>query len=144
MTWRCLQYTGGTTGKPKAAMLSHANLTSTISIYKIWGDAQRLTEPGTDKVICVLPLFHIYALTSVLLRGLRDGNEILLRMRFDVETTLRDIEVKRATAFPGVPTMWIALGQHARHRDSGIFPPCASSAPAAPAFPSRWRRGFIG
>jgi long-chain acyl-CoA synthetase len=104
-----LQYTGGTTGKPKAAMLSHANLTSTISIYKLWGDAQRLTEPGTDKVICVLPLFHIYALTSVLLRCLRDGNEILLRMRFDVETTLRDIEVKRATAFPGVPTMWIAL-----------------------------------
>ena len=104
-----LQYTGGTTGKPKAAMLSHANLTSTISIYKIWGDAQRLTEPGTDKVICVLPLFHIYALTSVLLRGLRDGNEVLLRPRFDVDTTLRDIEVKRATAFPGVPTMWIAL-----------------------------------
>ena len=104
-----LQYTGGTTGKPKGAMLSHANLTSTISIYKIWGDAQRLTEPGSDKVICVLPLFHIYALTAVLLRGLRDGSEILLRMRFDVETTLRDIEVKRATAFPGVPTMWIAL-----------------------------------
>jgi long-chain acyl-CoA synthetase len=104
-----LQYTGGTTGKPKGAMLSHANLTSTISIYKIWGDAQRLTEPGGVKVICVLPLFHIYALTAVLLRGLRDGSEILLRMRFDVETTLRDIEVKRATAFPGVPTMWIAL-----------------------------------
>jgi long-chain acyl-CoA synthetase len=104
-----LQYTGGTTGKPKAAMLSHANLTSTISIYKIWGDAQRLAEPGTDKVICVLPLFHIYALTAVLLRSLRDGNEILLRMRFDVDTTLRDIELKRATSFPGVPTMWIAL-----------------------------------
>ena len=104
-----LQYTGGTTGKPKAAMLSHANLTSTLSIYKIWGDAQRQTALGTDKLICVLPLFHIYALTGVLLRGLQDGNEILLRMRFDVETTLRDIEVKRATAFPGVPTMWIAL-----------------------------------
>jgi long-chain acyl-CoA synthetase len=104
-----LQYTGGTTGKPKAAMLTHANLTSSISSYKIWGDAQRQSAPGTDKVICVLPLFHIYALTSVLLRGLRDGNEIMLRLRFDVETTLRDIEVKRATALPGVPTMWIAL-----------------------------------
>jgi long-chain acyl-CoA synthetase len=104
-----LQYTGGTTGQPKAAMLTHANLTSTISIYKIWGDAQRQSETGTDKVICVLPLFHIYALTSVLLRSLRDGNEIMLRMRFDVETTLHDIEVKRATALPGVPSMWIAL-----------------------------------
>jgi long-chain acyl-CoA synthetase len=104
-----LQYTGGTTGKPKAAMLTHANLTATISIYKIWSDAQRRTEPGTDKVICVLPLFHIFALTAVLLRSLQDGNEILLRLRFDLETTLRDIEVKRATVFPGVPTMWIAL-----------------------------------
>jgi len=104
-----LQYTGGTTGKPKAAMLSHANLTATISIYKLWGDPQRVSEPGTDKVICVLPLFHIFALTSVLLRSLRDGNQILLRLRFDVDTTLRDIEVKRATVLLGVPTMWIAL-----------------------------------
>jgi long-chain acyl-CoA synthetase len=104
-----LQYTGGTTGKPKGAMLSHANLSAACSIYKAWGDPQRLTEPGTDKIICVLPLFHIYALTSVLLRGLQEGNELLLRVRFDVATTLNDIEVKKATAFPGVPTMWIAL-----------------------------------
>ncbi len=104
-----LQYTGGTTGKPKGAMLSHANLTAACSIYKVWGDPQRVSEPGTDKIICVLPLFHIYALTAVLLRGLQDGNELLLRVRFDVATTLADIEVKKATAFPGVPTMWIAL-----------------------------------
>jgi long-chain acyl-CoA synthetase len=45
----------------------------------------------------------------VLLRGLQEGNELLLRVRFDVATTLDDIEVKKATAFPGVPTMWIAL-----------------------------------
>ena len=57
----------------------------------------------------MLPLFHIYALTDVLLRGLQEGNELLLRVRFDVATTLHDIEVKKATAFPGVPTMWIAL-----------------------------------
>ncbi len=104
-----LQYTGGTTGKPKGAMLSHANLTAACSIYKAWGDPQRISEPGTDKIICVLPLFHIYALTAVLLRGLQEGNELLLRVRFDVATTLADIEVKKATAFPGVPTMWIAL-----------------------------------
>ena len=104
-----LQYTGGTTGKPKGAMLSHANLSAACSIYKIWGDPQRISEPGTDKIICVLPLFHIFALTNVLLRGLQEGNEVLLRVRFDVETTLNDIEVKKATAFAGVPTMWIAL-----------------------------------
>ncbi|MGE0848703.1 MAG: dicarboxylate--CoA ligase PimA [Hyphomicrobiaceae bacterium] len=104
-----LQYTGGTTGKPKGAMLSHANLSAACSIYKAWGDPQRITELGTDRIICVLPLFHIFALTNVLLRGLQDGNELLLRVRFDAATTLNDIEVKKATVFPGVPTMWIAL-----------------------------------
>ena len=104
-----LQYTGGTTGKPKGAMLSHANLSAACSIYKAWFDPQRISEPGADKIICVLPLFHIFALTNVLLRGLQEGNELLLRARFDVATTLADIEVKRASVFPGVPTMWIAL-----------------------------------
>jgi long-chain acyl-CoA synthetase len=104
-----LQYTGGTTGKPKGAMLSHGNLSAACSIYKAWADPQRISAPGEDKIVCVLPLFHIYALTSVMLRGLSEGNELLLRMRFDVATTLNDIEVKKATVFPGVPTMWIAL-----------------------------------
>jgi long-chain acyl-CoA synthetase len=104
-----LQYTGGTTGRPKGAMLTHGNLSAACSIYKLWSDSQRLTMPGEDKVICVLPLFHIYALTAVMLRSLCEGNELLLRPRFDVAETLRDIEVKRATVFAGVPTMWIAL-----------------------------------
>ena len=104
-----LQYTGGTTGKPKGAMLSHANLSAACSIYKAWFDPQRIGGPGADKIICVLPLFHIFALTNVLLRGLQEGSELLLRARFDVATTLADIEVKRASVFPGVPTMWIAL-----------------------------------
>jgi long-chain acyl-CoA synthetase len=60
-------------------------------------------------VIRVLPLFHIFALTVVLLSSLRRGNLISLHQRFDVEAVMRDIEVKRATAFPGVPTMWIAI-----------------------------------
>ena len=57
----------------------------------------------------MLPLFHIYALTVVLLSSIRRGNLISLHQRFDVEAVMRDIEVKRATAFPGVPTMWIAI-----------------------------------
>jgi long-chain acyl-CoA synthetase len=104
-----LQYTGGTTGRPKGAILTHANLSAACAIYKAWGDPQRIFAPGEDKVICVLPLFHIYALTAVMLRGLFEGNELLLRVRFDVETVMRDIEVKKATVFSGVPTMWIAL-----------------------------------
>jgi long-chain acyl-CoA synthetase len=104
-----LQYTGGTTGKPKGTILTHANLSAACASYKAWSDPQRITQPGEDKVICVLPLFHMYALSAVMLRCLCEGNELMLRPRFDVATTLHDIEVKRATVFPGVPTMWIAL-----------------------------------
>jgi long-chain acyl-CoA synthetase len=90
-------------------MLTHANLTTAVAIYDHWLDAQGLTRIGEDKVICVLPLFHIYALTTILLRQLSLGSELMLRLRFDVATTLRDIEVGRATVLPGVPTIWIAL-----------------------------------
>src|SRR3984893_13528431 len=105
-----LQYTGGTTGLPKGAMLSHGNLTSAVSIYDVWGKTAR-AERGDpiERVICVLPLFHIFALTVVMLSCIRRGHLISLHQRFDVEAVMRDIEVKRATYFPGVPTMWIAI-----------------------------------
>ena len=104
-----LQYTGGTTGLPKGAMLSHSNLTSAVSIYDVWGANIRAERNAIERVICVLPLFHIYALTVILLRCIKYGDLISLHQRFDVGAVLRDIEVKRATVFPGVPTMWIAL-----------------------------------
>ena len=105
-----LQYTGGTTGLPKGAMLSHGNLTSAVSVYDVWGKPARAERNNpVERVICVLPLFHIFALTVVLLSSIRRGHLISLHQRFDVEAVMRDIEVKRATAFPGVPTMWIAI-----------------------------------
>jgi long-chain acyl-CoA synthetase len=105
-----LQYTGGTTGLPRAAMLTHANFTAAVSMYDAWYDGTGRVRQPDDKLIAVLPLFHIYALTAVLIRSIKLGVEILLRLRFDVETTIQDIEGKRATIFLGVPTMWIALG----------------------------------
>jgi long-chain acyl-CoA synthetase len=104
-----LQYTGGTTGTPKGAILTHANLTMAVDIYDAFLIPQGLSIPGKDRIICVLPLFHIYALTTILLRHIRNGNEILLLVRFDVDSVLRCIEEKRATSLSGVPTMWIAL-----------------------------------
>ncbi len=105
-----LQYTGGTTGLPKGAMLTHGNLTAAVDIFDVWGAPGREKRGGvTERTICVLPLFHIFALTTVLLLGLKHGNIISLHQRFDVDAVMRDIEVKRATGFPGVPTMWIAI-----------------------------------
>ena len=107
-----LQYTGGTTGVPRAAILTHANLTAACSSYDAWHVGVGRGWLPEDRFIGVLPLFHIYMLTTVLLRSVRSGVQILLRLRFDPATTLDDIEKKRATIFAGVPTMFIALAAH--------------------------------
>ncbi len=104
-----LQFTGGTTGVPKAALLSHANLTAAVSIGGVWTRGFGMQLTPSDRMIGVLPLFHIYALTSVLLRGLAGGAEILLLARFDADAVVKAIETQRATTFHGVPTMWTAL-----------------------------------
>jgi long-chain acyl-CoA synthetase len=129
-----LQYTGGTTGTPKAAMLTHANLTSAVASYDAWTSGQGYLRPGLERVIGVLPLFHIYALTTVLLRHLNNGSEILLRLRFDAEALLRDIEASRATIMLGVPTMYIALSNHPdiAARDLSSLRVCTSGGAGLP------------
>ncbi|BCH34411.1 dicarboxylate--CoA ligase PimA [Mesorhizobium sp. L-8-10] len=103
-----LQYTGGTTGLPKGAMLSHANLSAAVSAYDLWSRAEQLSQPGKERVLLFLPLFHIYALVSVMLRALSSGQTLVMHTRFDPQTALAEIE-NGATSFAGVPTMWIAL-----------------------------------
>lgn len=106
-----LQYTGGTTGEPRAAMLTHRNLTSAVSIYQAGSrDSPREMRPG-DRVMLVLPLFHIYALTAVMLWGLSSGATLILRERFDAGQALRDV-AEGCSHFAGVPTMWIAVANH--------------------------------
>ena len=129
-----LQYTGGTTGLPKGAMLSHGNLTSAVSIYETWGKKARMERNAIERVICVLPLFHIYALTVIMLRSLSRGDLISLHQRFDVEAVMRDIEVKRATVFPGVPTMSIAIASlpDLESRDLSSLVSCGSGGAPLP------------
>jgi long-chain acyl-CoA synthetase len=128
-----LQYTGGTTGMPKGAMLTHANFTATVSMYRSWSEPYGLV-PGEERIICVLPLFHIYALTVILLRGLRDGNELLLHPRFDAEAVVADIETRRASVMLGVPTMWIALANlpGIEKRDLSSLKQCGSGGAPMP------------
>ena len=105
-----LQYTGGTTGLPKGAMLTHANLTAATSqcIETTHTDPPTLDE-GKERVLAVLPPFHIYALTVNMLLGIRIGAELVLHTRFDVEAVVKDLTEKKITAFPGVPTMFVAV-----------------------------------
>jgi long-chain acyl-CoA synthetase len=106
-----IQYTGGTTGSPKGAMLTHANLTAACSQYvEILTRAETgAMEEGKERILCVLPLFHIYALSVILILGLRLGAEIVLHPRFDPAAAARDIALKKITFFPGVPTMHVAI-----------------------------------
>jgi long-chain acyl-CoA synthetase len=106
-----IQYTGGTTGSPKGAMLTHANLTAACSQYvEILTRAETgAMEEGKERILCVLPLFHIYALSVILILGFRLGAEIVLHPRFDPAAAARDIALKKITFFPGVPTMHVAI-----------------------------------
>ena len=103
-----LQYTGGTTGRPKGAMLSHQNLTANarqVAAIDPWHD-------GQDRIVAVLPFFHVFANTCVLNRTVSIGGEIVMLPRFDAAQTLSAIERTRATSLPGVPTMYRALLDH--------------------------------
>ena len=105
-----LQYTGGTTGLPKGAMLSHANLTAATSMYVTNNSAGAgALEEGKERILAVLPLFHIYALQINMLLAMRFGAEIILHPRFELEAVMKDLEGKNPTMFPGVPTMFTAI-----------------------------------
>jgi long-chain acyl-CoA synthetase len=113
-----LQYTGGTTGVPKGAMLSHANLTAAVQMYQLWtgGDEPVLRE-GEERILAVLPMFHIYALTVILLNGMNSGSEMILHPRFELHAVLEDLHKKKPTVFPGVPTMYMAIASHPKIKD---------------------------
>ena len=102
------QYTGGTTGRPKAAVLTHRNLVANV----VQSDAWNLTRrPGEEVVVASIPFFHIYGLTVALLMGLYEGGTIVLQTRPDVPELLRLIDRYRPTQFPGVPAFYQALIQ---------------------------------
>ncbi|RSU18383.1 long-chain fatty acid--CoA ligase [Sphingomonas koreensis] len=104
-----IQYTGGTTGVPKGAMLTHQNLTANARQV-----ARLDPELGTtkDKVLGVLPFFHVFANTCVLNRTVITGGEIVMLPRFDAAQALAAITRTRPLALPGVPTMFQALLDH--------------------------------
>lgn len=103
-----LQYTGGTTGVPKAAMLTHKNLSANIEQGTLFFPQ---TIPGKEIVLCVLPLFHVFAMTVVMNFSIRNGAEMILLPRFDLKQMLKTITRKNPTFFPAVPTIYIAINK---------------------------------
>ncbi|MDP9138113.1 MAG: AMP-binding protein, partial [Pseudomonadota bacterium] len=101
-----LQYTGGTTGFPKAAELTHANLFTNTAQLALWAsDARR----GLEKSLAVLPLFHSFGMTAVMNLSLWIGAEIVLLAKFQSAEVIATIASEKPTIFIGVPTMFSAL-----------------------------------
>ncbi len=101
-----LQYTGGTTGVPKAAMLSHANIVANTDAMLVHVGGE---TPDQDRVLGVLPLFHVFALTNVLTFSTLVGAEMILLPRFEMPQLLATLKRTRPTYFPAVPTIYNAL-----------------------------------
>ncbi|MFF3101545.1 AMP-binding protein [Viridibacillus arvi] len=124
-----LQYTGGTTGYPKGVMLTHKNLIANVQMCSVW-----MSEciPGEEVIMGVLPFFHVYGMTTVLLLSVMRGDKMVLLPKFDVETTLKTIQKQKTTLFPGAPTLYIGLLNHpdiAKYNLSSIKACMSGSAP---------------
>jgi long-chain acyl-CoA synthetase len=101
-----LQYTGGTTGIPKGAMLTHANIRANTEQCRLWFPNP---EPGNERILCVLPFFHVFAMTTAMNLGLSVGAELIVLPRFDIKSVLKAIHQKKVTLFPAVPTIYTAI-----------------------------------
>lgn len=104
------QYTGGTTGTPEGAMLSHANIAANMSQIDKWGDG--LFYPPS-KIIAVLPFFHIFAMTVCMNVPLCSGAQVVMLPRFEMKTFLATLKRTRANVLPAVPTLIHALATKA-------------------------------
>ncbi|MGH6979946.1 MAG: long-chain-fatty-acid--CoA ligase [Stellaceae bacterium] len=126
-----LQYTGGTTGVPKGAMLTHRNLWANTQQCLTWLEQM----PGAiERVLCVLPFFHVFAMTGAMNIGLACGAELLLMPRFTIDDLFALIKRKRPTYLPGVPTLYTAIYNHpkAKSIDLSSIRICVSGGASLP------------
>ncbi|MCG3089329.1 long-chain-fatty-acid--CoA ligase [Sporosarcina sp. MB25] len=126
-----LQYTGGTTGPPKGVMLTHANLISNTQMCREW---LYQCEDGKETVMGILPFFHVYGMTTVLILSVMLGNKMVLLPKFDFDTALKTIDKQKPTLFPGAPTIYIGLLNHPKLAsfDLSSIKACISGSAALP------------
>ena len=104
-----LQYTGGTTGLPKGAMLTHANVYINVHQAMAWVPDIAL---GSERILGALPFFHVFAMTAVMNFAIGTGSEIVIMPRFVLDDAMSLITSTRPTMLPGVPTMFVAMLNH--------------------------------
>ena len=104
------QYTGGTTGVPKAAMLTHYNLVVNAVQFGRWIPN---LEPGNERLLAAIPLFHVYGMTVAMNLAISSGARLItLPTPRPIENVMKAIHNERATLFPGVPAMYIGIIAH--------------------------------
>lgn len=104
-----LQYTGGTTGVPKGAMLTHANLVANVKQSQLIFAA---VAWGQERMLGVLPFFHVFAMTAVMNFSILIGGCIIMLPRFELGQVVKTIHRKRPTLFPAVPTIYTAINNY--------------------------------
>ena len=126
-----LQYTGGTTGTPKGAMLTHANLSVNCQQGSAW--ATNL-KSGQERALAVLPFFHVFAMTAVMNFSILEGSEMIIMPRFVLDDVLKLIDQTKPTVMPGVPTMFNAMLNHPKLKsfDLSSLKYCVSGGAALP------------
>jgi long-chain acyl-CoA synthetase len=125
-----LQYTGGTTGTPKGAMLTHYNIFSNVIQTSVLHHPEQAR--GIDRILLVIPFFHIYGFTVGLMSGAWQGAQEILIPKYDVEALLAAIRDYRPTYFPAVPTIYISLLNHPKAREFGLDKVRAFNSGSAP------------
>ena len=126
-----LQYTGGTTGLSKGAMLTHSNLVSNAYMNRLWDTG---AVAGKEVTLAVLPLFHAYGLTVAMTSTVLLGGTIVLLPRFDLDLVFEAIDTWKPTTFPGVPPIYKAISDSpkAKSHDLRSIRLCVSGAMKLP------------
>ncbi len=136
-----LQFTGGTTGTPKAAMLSHANITTNL-----WQSEQVMPGlvKGQERFLALLPFFHVFCMTAVMNLGLSIGAELILLPRLDIKQLMNTLFKRKPTVVPGVPTLFTAIATAAEtsgRTDLSFIKLCVSGGAAlSPEVKERFER----